>query len=323
MYCRFRLPVSTNKRSGCAEAGRVAYIIRSCSSPWVTMSHVMVTQQGSVFGDAAGTRRHGQALNALAVTQSQWRPKGPFLRRSCQDIHFKEGPGFFRRLFPLVTCLPSQGCVAQLAFQAGVRSCPFPVTALPNRGKLFQAWATGLRCGEQVALVCWTKRRLLGDGRNSWGTSWHRARGTRGVTQAGAWGGGWVRDFSSHSGDRSKLGSRDLQIRDRDSKNCRGSRDPSRFIQLPICQMGKLRPREKKGSWPRQHSRFFLASSHGWEHRYYMGPGPPPWPAGKLGSGGGRLSLGTWVTLQRRLERTPGGRRPQKRGSLGCEHGAT
>ena len=134
MYCRFRLPVSTNKRSGCAEAGRVAYIIRSCSSPWVTMSHVMVTQQGSVFGDAAGTRRHGQALNALAVTQSQWRPKGPFLRRSCQDIHFKEGPGFFRRLFPLVTCLPSQGCVAQLAFQAGVRSCPFPVTALPNRG---------------------------------------------------------------------------------------------------------------------------------------------------------------------------------------------
>lgn len=95
-------------------------------------SHVTVTQQGSVFGDAAGTRHHGQALNALAVTRSQWRPKGPFLLRSCQDIHFKEGPGSFRQPFPSVTCLPSQGCVAQLAFQAGVRSCPFPVTALPN-----------------------------------------------------------------------------------------------------------------------------------------------------------------------------------------------
>lgn len=132
---------------------------------------------------------------------------------------------------------------------------------------------------------------------------------------------GWGKAFSSHSGDHSKLRSRDLRIRERDSKM--GARDPSSFIQLPIRQMGKLRPREKKGSWPRQHSRFFPASSHGWGHRYHMGPGPPPWPAGKLGSGGGRVSLGTWVTLRRRLERTPGGRRPQKRGSLGCGHGAT
>ena len=163
-----------------------------CTFLQLPTTHVTVSQQGSVFGDAAGTRRHGQALNALAVTQSQWRPKGPFLRRSCQDIHFREGPGSFRRLFPLVTCLPSQGCVAQLAFQAGVRSCPFPVTALPNRGKLFQAWATGLRCGEQVARVCWTKRRLLGDGRDSWRTTWHRARDTRGVTRGRGMGGvGW------------------------------------------------------------------------------------------------------------------------------------
>lgn len=40
--------------------------------------------------------------------------------------------------------------------------------------------------------------------------------------------------------------------------------NPSSFIQLPICQMGKLRPRERRGSWPTQHSRFSPASSHEW-----------------------------------------------------------
>lgn len=40
-----------------------------------------------------------------------------------------------------------------------------------------------------MARVCWTEWRLLGDGRDPWGTTWHQARGTREVTRGqGHWG---------------------------------------------------------------------------------------------------------------------------------------
>lgn len=265
-------------------------------------SHVTVTQQGSVFGDAAGTRRHGQALNALAVTQSQWRPDCP-APSILPRYSFQKRPWLLPAAVPSVTCLPSQGCVCTTGFpsrgQVLSPSCHSLAQlreVVPSLGHGPSMWRAGGACLLDRVEAAWGWE-------GPWGTTWHQARGhQRGDPGAGALGGYWGgAKPSAHTGDHSTKVQGHLRIRERlkELQGVPGTHPVS--SNFPCRQMGKLRPREKKGSWPRQHSRFFQPPP--WMGTQIPhGAWPPQWPAGKLGSGGGRVSLGTWVTLRRRPE---------------------
>lgn len=121
---------------------------------------------------------------------------------------------------------PLADCVAQLVFQAEVRSCPFPVTTLPNRGNCSKP--------EQVVCVCWTELRLLGNGQEppEGRCSGGGERVYRSV---------WILQGEAQSWGPGTFGS------EKDSESCTAGRGMSNFNQQPICQMGKLRPRERKG----------------------------------------------------------------------------
>lgn len=109
MYCRLRPPLSTNKRSGSAEAtGRPL--------PLQLHASLTMTQQGSVFRDAAGTQPLKPASELISSDPELVVSKRTFLSGSCQDIHFKEGPGSFRRPFPSAACLSFAGLCCTIGF---------------------------------------------------------------------------------------------------------------------------------------------------------------------------------------------------------------
>lgn len=147
---------------------------------------------------------------------------------------------------------PPQDRVAQLVFQAEVRSRPFPVTALSNPGQPLQVrghrtwmWTAGGMCllgGAEAAGKCQGLLCL-----------------PQGQPRAGAvevW-----RVFRSQPldslGGSSELGSRDHQIRERQH----GDQRPVKCQPTPHSSDGETESQEEKGSRPRQHSEFSSASS--------------------------------------------------------------
>lgn len=128
--------------------------------------------------------------------------------------------------FPVGHMPPLADRAAQLVFQAEVRSCPFPVTTLPNRGNCSKP--------EQVVCVCWTELRPLGNGQ---GPPEGRCSGGGGRVYRSV----WILQGEAQSWGPGTFGS------EGDSESCRAGRDLSNFNQQPTCQMGNPRPRERKG----------------------------------------------------------------------------
>lgn len=128
-----RPPLRTNKRFGSAEATREA------PAP-ATPASLTMTQQGSVFRGAAGTETLQPVSEFISSDPELVCPKGHFSVGLAKIFISKKALAPSGGLSRRPRASPSQDCVAQLVFQAEVRSCPFPVTALPNRGKFLQAW---------------------------------------------------------------------------------------------------------------------------------------------------------------------------------------
>lgn len=150
--------------------------------------------------------------------------KRTFLCRSGQDIHFKEVPGSFRRLSRRPHASPRRLCCT---------------IGFPSRGQVLSlschrlAQQENCSTPEQVACICWTEQRLLGNGQGllwppeQWcgGGGKRACRSVCRSSRAGVW------------GPLVKERLRDLQ----------GWKGPVKFNQQPICQMGKLRPGRGRG----------------------------------------------------------------------------
>lgn len=180
------------------------------------------------------------ALNKGAVTRSQWCPKDIFLW-VLPRYPFQRRPWLLPVPFPSATSLsPNRTALHNWFSKQRSGLVPFLSQLCPTRGNRSKPGATGLGCGEQVACVCWEEQRLLGNARGSCDC---HIQGQPGAGAVGVW-----RVFRSQPLDSlrgsSELGSRDHQIRERDSM---ATRDLSNFSQLPIRQMGKLSPRKRRG----------------------------------------------------------------------------